>query len=84
MFDDMYELKEIDMKAREVRRTEARKQILLSIQELLKDNSNLVLKGEESWEEAEIEVQFNGKWVGFIEITDFAQVALPELYKHLH
>jgi hypothetical protein len=68
---------------REVRRKQTRKDILLAVKELLKDNSNLVLKGEESWSEAEIEVQYEGKWVGVIEMTDFSYVALPELYKQL-
>lgn len=77
------EQQEIDKKAREERREQAQKDILLSIEELLKGNPNLVFKKGDSWSMSEIEVQFEGKWVGVIELTNFAQVALPELYKQL-
>ena len=77
------EEEKIEKEAKKVRSKQAQKDILLAIKELLKDNPNLVLTEEESWSDAEIEVQFNGKWIGVIEVTDFSYVALPDLYKQL-
>lgn len=77
------EQQEIYRKAREERREQAHKDILESTEELLKGNPNLVFKKGDTWSKSEIEVQFEGKWVGSVELSDFVQVALPDLYKQL-